>query len=694
MTRASRIAWLFSYAVLAFLTLSLALELAVRVTPLVQTSEAQRRSRLVAASDGKILWGFLAADEKWRLSIAEADVDPQYLSMLIAYEDQRFRNHRGIDAAALIRAALQTLRHGRALSGGSTLTMQVVRLLEPKPRSLVAKLDQIFKAIKLERSATKDEILNLYLTLAPFGGNIEGIRATSLQYFGKEPRHLSLSEAALLVALPQAPEQRRPDIHVDAARTGRDRILAALSRRQVVDGKRATLAMREPVSAAGRSFLNSAPHLAMLLRRTAALDDGEITPTLIDSEFQQQVELIAAHAIKSWDSAVNIAILVLRNRDSSVAAYVGGVDLSVERRGFVDLVQAVRSPGSTLKPFIYGMAFEKLIVHPDTIVTDQPIEVAGYSPENADGRFSGDLTIRQALIRSRNTTAVLLLDQLGADALLGRFRSAGRPLHLPTSDSRAGLAIALGGVGVSLEQLTWFYTVFPNGGILHALRYRPSDPALTLGPFMAPTAARAVADILADVPAPPGYARQLSAGGGRRIGFKTGTSYGFRDAWAIGFDRLHTIGVWVGRADGAAHFGSYGATAAAPILMQVFERLPVPHDDVGFDGTGLGALTSYRDLPQRLIRFTGSADDDRGYLRIAFPGDGSTVQVDRSADGAANLPLTAVGGTPPYFWTLSGAVQPPSPLTVYNWSVTGRGQFEISVMDASGKMATSSFWLD
>ena len=164
-----------------------------------------------------------------------------------------------------------------------------------------------------------------------------------------------------------------------------------------------------------------------------------------------------------------IAILVLRNRDSSVAAYVGGVDLSVERRGFVDLVQAVRSPGSTLKPFIYGMAFEKLIVHPDTIVTDQPIEVAGYSPENADGRFSGDITIRQALIRSRYTTAVLLLDQLGADALLGRFRSAGRPLHLPTSDSRAGLAIALGGVGVSLEQLTWFYTVFPNGGILHAL---------------------------------------------------------------------------------------------------------------------------------------------------------------------------------------------------------------------------------
>ncbi len=165
--------------------------------------------------------------------------------------------------------------------------------------------------------------------------------------------------------------------------------------------------------------------------------------------------------------------------------------------------------------------------------------------------------------------------------------------------------MALGGAGVSLEQLTWFYTAFPNGGVLKALRYRPSDPNVALGQFIAPAAAHAVADILADVPAPVGYAKQLSADGGRRIGFKTGTSFGFRDAWAVGFDRLHTVGVWVGRPDGAAHLGTYGATAAAPILMQVFDQLPVPREDVGSVGADLGPLTSYRELPKRLSRFSG-----------------------------------------------------------------------------------------
>ncbi len=696
MSRAALISRLFSEAILAAVTIVIGLELAIRATPLPDMTRAQPRSQVVTSSSGEILWAFLAADDKWRLATSELDVDPQYLAMLIAYEDKRFRRHRGVDLAALLRAGVQAVVHRRAVSGGSTLTMQVVRMLEPGPRTVAAKIDQIFKALKLERALAKNDIVDLYLTLAPFGGNIEGARAAALVYLGKDPKRLSLAEAALLAALPQSPEARRPDRHLDAARTARSRVLSTLAARGFIDPKSAMRALREPVSAGAQSLTRSAPHLAMRLRQGGSDPDKQTVATLIDRDLQQQVEAIASRAIGSWSDAVNIGVIVLRNRDASVAAYLGGVDLAAEsRKGFVDLVQAVRSPGSALKPLIYAMAFEKLIVHPETIITDQAIEIGGYRPDNADGQFSGDISVRQALVRSRNTTAVMLLDKLGIDAFLARFRSAGRPLHLPGSDSNAGLAVALGGVGVTLEQLTWFYTIFASEGELKALRIKPSDPSQSLGQFVSPAAARATADILADVPSPAGYARQRSADGGRRIAFKTGTSYGFRDAWAIGFDQLHTVGVWVGRPDGAAHLGAYGASAAAPILMQIFDRLPVPSRDAGAGRADLGPLTTYRELPKRLTRFNElGRDGAHRRLEISFPRDGADIHVDRSAGPTVELPLMVTGGRAPYQWTLSGALQPPSPLTVSRWAIDGRGQFEISVMDATGTIATSSFWLD
>jgi penicillin-binding protein 1C len=696
MTALARVARWFSEAVLAVLAIVVAFELAIRATPLPDLSRAQPRSQLVTSSSGEILWAFLAPDGKWRLSTSAAEIDPAYLSMLTGYEDRRFLAHRGVDFVALLRAAWQAVRHGQAVAGGSTLTMQVVRMLEPRPRTLAAKVEQIFKALRLERALTKAEILNLYLTLAPFGGNVEGVRAASLIYLGKEPKHLSLAEAALLTALPQSPEARRPDRHPDVARAARNRVLASLSARGVIDPQRAARALREPTNAVVRSLARNAPHLAMRLRQSASDAGKEVVATLLDHGLQQQVEAIANREIAHWGNAVNIAIVVLRNRDASVAAYLGGVDLTADdRKGYVDLVQAVRSPGSALKPFIYAMAFEKLIVHPETIITDQAVDIDGYRPDNADGQFSGDLSVRQALIRSRNTAAVMLLDKVGIDSFLARFRSAGRPLYLPSSDNAAGLAVALGGVGVTLEQLTWLYTAIANEGKLNALRLKPSDQIQPLGQLITPAAARATADILADVPAPAGYARQRSADGGRRIGFKTGTSYGFRDAWAVGFDRLHTVGVWVGRPDGAAHLGAYGATAAAPILMQIFDRLPVPAHDAASGEVSLGALTSDRELPPRLTRFNELArDGTRLPLNISFPRDGAEIHSDQSGGSATELPLVASGGKPPYRWTLAGALQPATALTTSRWTVEGRGQFEISVMDSAGTIAKSSFWLD
>jgi penicillin-binding protein 1C len=685
------LAWLFSHAASAVIVLGLALAAAVQATPDPDLARAQPRSQLVTAAKGEVLWGFLAPDQKWRLSAKMADVDPCFVRMLIAYEDWRFYAHRGVDALALVRASYQALRHGRAVSGGSTLTMQVVRMLEPRPRTLAAKIDQIFKALKLERMLGKQEILDLYLTLAPFGGNVEGVHAAALLYLGHEPKQLSLAEAALLTAVPQA---RRPDRHPDLARAAKNRILATLAARGVIEGKLADIAQHESAGLGWHALTRNAPHFAARLRELSPA--SETIPTLIDRELQQQVEGIASRAIARWGDAANIAILVLRNRDASVAAYLGGVDYSAEsRKGFVDIARAVRSPGSALKPFIYAMAFEQLIVHPETIITDQPVEISGYRPENADGEFAGDLSIRQALIRSRNTTAVMLLDKVGLDAFLGRFRSAGRPLLLPASSHAAGLAVALGGVGVTLEQLTWFYTAFATAGILHAVRLRPSDPVISLGQFISPSAARATADILADVPPSPGFARQHSADDGRRLGFKTGTSYGFRDAWAVGFDRLHTVGVWVGRADGAAHLGAYGATAAAPIMLQVFDRLPLPRSDVAAGSAELGALTSFRELPRRLARFNQPDREPAAKpLEISFPRNGASLRADRGADGKIELPVLAAGGVSPYRWTFAGVPQSPSAMPRSRCLIEGRGQFEISVTDAQGAVAKSSFWVE
>jgi penicillin-binding protein 1C len=696
MSRAALISRLFAEGTLAAVAIAIGVEMAVRTTHLPDTTRAQLRSQVVTASSGEILWTFLAADDKWRLSAQRADIDPRYLAMLIAYEDKRFRHHRGVDVVALMRAGMQAVVHRRSVSGGSTLTMQVVRMLEPGPRTVAAKIDQIFKALKLERTLAKEDILHLYLRIAPFGGNIEGVRAAALAYFGKDPKHLSLAQAAQLVALPQFPEARRPDRHLAAAQAARNRVLSRLAARGVIDARSAMGAMREPASTGPRSLTRSAPHLAMRLRQANSDPSKETIATLLDADLQRHVEAIASRVITSWSDAVNIGVIVLRNRDASVAAYLGGADLTAEsRKGFVDLVSAVRSPGSALKPLIYAMAFEKLIVHPETIITDQAIEIGGYRPDNADGQFAGDISIRQALVRSRNTTAVMLLDKLGIDTFLARFRSAGSPLRLPGSDSAAGLAVALGGVGVTLEQLTWFFTALANEGELKTLRVQASEPSQSLGQFISPAAARATADILADVPSPPGYARQRSADGGRRIAFKTGTSYGFRDAWAVGFDQLHTVGVWVGRPDGAAHLGAYGATVAAPILMQIFDRLPVPRRDVGAGRADLGPLTSLRELPKRLTRFNDfGRDGARHPLEISFPRNGADVHVDRSAGQTVELPLIVTGGKPPYQWTLSGALQPPDPLTVRRWATDGRGQMDINVIDATGTIATSSFWLE
>ena len=687
------IACVFAQAALAFIAICASGKLLVSATPLPDMTRFTFRSQIVEAASGDPLWGFLAGDGRWRLRATTSEVDPKYLGFLLAYEDKRFRSHPGFDVLAFARATFETIRRGQSSSGASTLTMQTVRLLEPQPRTIESKLDQILKALKIERRFSKDEILEIYLTLAPFGGNIDGVRAASLIYFGKEPKRLSVGEAAMLVAIPQAPESRRPDRQLQAAQLAKIRVLRTLAARRMIDPRMEQLVRRETPIAESRALANAAPYFAQRVRRVAA--NRETVRTLIDRDIQHNVEQLATKAIGQWDEAVNIAVVVLRNRDASFAAYVGGVDFGAQSRaGYVDLTQAVRSPGSTLKPFIYSVAFEKLIVRPNTIITDKPIEIDGYRPDNADGKFMGDLTVRQALARSRNTTAVMLLQKVGVDEILGRFRGTGRPLILPeAANPSAGLATALGGEGVTLEQLTWFYSAFARDGKLMALRATDEDPVVVRGALMSKYAARAAADILADVPPPAGFERLAALDGSRRVGFKTGTSFGFRDAWAVGFDELHTVGVWVGRPDGAAHLGAYGVTAAAPLLMQIFEALPVPKNGIRSVEENFGASRGGPSPLSRLERFEAKAGD-RTALSIFYPKSGANIVSAARRGDPVPITVIAEGGRGPYTWRLPGSGQAVTDGPTLTWSFESRGQCVVRVTDSAGRDAETSFWLD
>src|SRR5579871_5435522 len=506
--------------------------------------ESREVSPTIVDRHGKLLRAYAMTDGRWRLPVhAATDVDPTYLKLLFAYEDHRFHSHAGVDVLALGRAALQLVTRGHIVSGGSTITMQLARLMEPRrQRSISAKLRQIVRAIEIERRMSKDQILDLYLALAPFGGNLEGIRAASIAYFGKEPKRLSLSEAALLVALPQSPENRRLDRYPNAARAARDRVLDKMVEEGVVSDADAATAKAAPVPKLRKPMPILAPHSAD--NAMLSVKNKPVIALTLDASLQQALETLARDRAAALGRNISVAILAVDNASGEVLARIGSPDYFDDRRaGQVDMTRAVRSPGSTLKPFIYGMAFEDGFVHPESLIDDRPIRFGSYAPENFDMTFQGTVPVKRALQFSLNVPAIALLDRVGSSRLSSRLRQAGANLVLP-KDEAPGLAMGLGGVGVTLQDLALLYSGLPRLGMTRPLREN-METADNREPMrlMDKVAAWDVGNVLLGTP-PPENAPQ------HRIAFKTGTSYGYRDAWSVGFDGRMTIGVWVGRPDG------------------------------------------------------------------------------------------------------------------------------------------------
>jgi penicillin-binding protein 1C len=634
----------------------------------------------------RLLRAYTSADGYWRLPVEVREVDPRYIAMLIAFEDKRFRRHHGVDPLAITRAGWLLLRHRRPISGGSTLTMQVARLLLGRhERSLVGKIRQALLALQLDRRLTKTEILRLYLRLAPFGGNLEGVRAASLAYFGKEPRRLSLAEAALLVAIPQSPETRRPDRFPKAALRARNQVLSRALAAGVITREDAARAMAERVPATRREFPMLAPHLGDA--QVEQYKGRTVHRLTLDYMAQANIEQLVRDHAAALGGRLSAAVVVVDHRTGEVLAQVGSPGfLEHDRFGGVDMTGAVRSPGSTLKPIIYGLAFELGLAHPETLIEDRPSRFGIYVPKNFDRNWHGTVSIRTALTQSLNIPAVKVLEAVGAGRLYARLQQAGVDPVLPKG-AEPSLAMALGGLGLRLTDLATLYATLARGGEPIALGYRgdmPAPKAAAAGQrLLSPAAAWYVAEILCQA-LPPANAKP------GLLCYKTGTSYGFRDAWSVGFDGRFTIAVWVGRPDDASTPGLSGRTIAAPLLFDAFARIatrrtPMPPAPPGV----LRAANA--DLPPPLKRFReGTQTDDNASgpyvepaVRIASPPDRAEIELDGNDGGVV---VKAEGGALPLAWLLDGAPVASDPQRRdVELPDVGRGFFHLSVVDARGR---------
>ncbi|MCP3891954.1 MAG: penicillin-binding protein 1C [Desulfobulbaceae bacterium] len=641
-------------------------------------------STKVIDRNGETLRLFTADGGYWRFPTQLDTVDPSFIAHLIAYEDQRFWSHPGVDIFATARACYQLLTTGRVISGASTITMQTIRLLQPRPRTITSKLIEMFQAVQLELELSKVEILELYLSLAPYGGNIQGIEAACFFYFNTTPAHLTPSQSALLVSLPQSPETRRPDRSPQNAISGRNTVLALLHAKELLNSSQLKLALTQPVPKQKRPVPFHAPQLTRTLQTSHLLES--IIPCTLEYQLQKKMENIAATVQKGLPPYQTIALMVVDNSSHEVLAHVGSGGFHISQ---MDLTHAVRSPGSTLKPFIYGLAFEKGILHPETKIFDSSKRFSNYGPKNFDKGFQGWVSVREALQSSLNIPAVHVLNQIGPQTLLSRFTNLDISLDY---NEDTGLALALGGVGCTLVDLVEMYSSLANEGLFSPVIFQHTKENPAEQKLLSPGAAWYIDDILRTAPL-PGY-QSSNVNSLNRIRLKTGTSYGYRDAWAIGYNSKYTVGIWAGQIDGRYGKKTTGLNTAVPILLQIFENLTTPQKDTKGKKPPKNILpVSHSALPSHLQWFTDGDNIANRIpeLTISYPVDNSVIQFENNL----KIPLKTSGGIPPFHWLINGKIigRASEGVTVFH-TPEQPGKLDITLIDNKGKNDKVKVWIE
>jgi penicillin-binding protein 1C len=640
-------------------------------------SRAQTASAVALDRNGAWLRALPVDNGRWRIRADLKRTDPTFVRNLLKVEDERFYLHPGIDATSIVRALLSNLHAGTIVSGGSTITMQTARLLNPQPRNYGNKLIEALRAVQLEMRYSKREILALYLTLAPYGGNLEGVRAASLSYFGHEPESLTLGEQALLISLPQAPEARRPDRRPETALKARNLILTRMAVQNIIGASQAHEAMNEPMVTSRFVFPALAWHTAGRLARNVKGLQATVVTT-IDANLQTRLEAMAATTAKEQGPNSSVAILVIDIKTRGVRASVGGGGLD-RPGGWMDMTRAIRSPGSALKPFIYGFAFEDGVVAPDTRLMDSPTRFGDYQPEDFDRVFHGEVSVKEALINSLNVPAVAVLNRIGPEAFQGRIESVGVPLVVPKSGlKQSGLALALGGEGIRISDLALLYAALGDHGLARPLAYTLADEKASGGQrLMRAEAADRVISILRETPPPEGRLPGPLMKNANRPAFKTGTSYGYRDALAVGVAGGYAVLVWTGRPDGGARADQTGREASAPLLFDVFDQLQAPSQ--------LPQAIDPNNAPQGLKMMTGAGG---ARASILFPPNNATVYVEvkgagEKLDAVRPLNLSA-RGVRPVEWFIDGEPLKLDDNDEWSWTPPAEGFYDLKVIDAQG----------
>ncbi len=530
-------------------------------------------STIVTANDNTVMHAFLTTDDKWRMMTELEEITPELKKAIVYKEDKYFYYHFGINPVAIVRAMYNNIVEGKRTSGASTITMQVVRLLAPKERTYWNKLTEMFRAMQLEWHYTKDEILQLYLNLVPYGGNIEGVKSAAILYFDKSPNHLSIAEITALAIIPNRPTSLRLGHSNEFIQQERNRWLERFRADGLFTDESIDDAIEEPLSAYRREAPKLAPHFSYRMKRLYA--HLPIIKTQLDLQKQRKVEQLTMNHVNQLytQNIKNAAVLVVNNHTGAVEAYVGSADFNNrDDGGQVDGIRAVRSPGSTLKPLLYGLAFDKGVVTPKTIISDVPVNYSGYKPENYDGKFYGNITVEHALANSLNVPAVKVLSELKTEQLTLALKQA-HFNQIGKDEDKLGLSLVLGGCGVTLEELTHLYHAFAHGGNYMHFNWLKGDSAIYQERLLSEASNFMITEILTQVTRPDLPLEWHNSAHLPKVAWKTGTSYGRKDAWSIGYNKNYTIGVWVGNFSAEGVPGLNGSETASPLLFNVFNEV-------------------------------------------------------------------------------------------------------------------------